>query len=59
MHVGQNSSALASVPAVIRDAVGNAAVHGFHDAVLALIALSIVGLLLAFLLKPVDNGENA
>jgi Major Facilitator Superfamily. len=55
MSIGQNSSALSSVPAVIRDAVGAAAAHGFHDAVLALIVLSVAGLILALFLKPAEE----
>lgn len=52
MHIGQNSTALASLPAAIRDQVGAAAIHGFHDTVWILVGLSLIGLFLAFFLKP-------
>ena len=53
MHVGQGASAASALPAAARDAVGVAVIHGFHDTILILVGLSILGIALAFLLK--DN----
>jgi hypothetical protein len=36
----------------MRDAVGTAAINGFHETVWILVGLSFIGLVLAFFLKP-------
>jgi EmrB/QacA subfamily drug resistance transporter len=53
LHVGQGTSAVSSLPDAVRDTVGTAVIHGFHDAMWILAGLSFVGLVLAFFLK--DN----
>ncbi|HUL61804.1 MAG TPA: DHA2 family efflux MFS transporter permease subunit [Methanocella sp.] len=53
MHIGQGASAISSLPGAVRDAVGTAVIHGFHDTVLILVGLSVLGLALALLLR--DN----
>jgi EmrB/QacA subfamily drug resistance transporter len=52
LHIGQSSSTLSTLPVAIRDAVGSAAINGFHETVYILVGLSLLGLVLAFFLKP-------
>ena len=56
MHIEQGASAISSLPAVVRDKVDMAIIHGFHDSILVLAGLSILGLALAIFLK--DNREK-
>ncbi len=51
IKLGQSSSALSSLPAMLRDKVMDAAIHGFHDTVLILLGISLLGLVMAFFLK--------
>lgn len=46
-----NSSSLSSFPSMIRSQLANAAVAGFHDTILLLVVVSLIGLFLALLLK--------
>jgi EmrB/QacA subfamily drug resistance transporter len=52
VHVGQSSTTLSTLPVAMRDAVGMAAINGFHETVWILVGLSLLGLVLAFFLKP-------
>jgi predicted dehydrogenase len=52
VHIGQSSTALSTLPATMRDTVGTAAINGFHETVWILVGLSLIGLVLAFFLKP-------
>jgi EmrB/QacA subfamily drug resistance transporter len=56
-NLGQsNSSAsLSSLPSVIRSQLANAAVSGFHDTVIILILVSLVGFVLAMFVRDVDR----
>jgi predicted MFS family arabinose efflux permease len=53
MHLGQGAAALSSLPAAVRDTMGMAVIHGFHDTVWILVGLSLAGMVMAFFLK--DN----
>jgi predicted MFS family arabinose efflux permease len=48
---GLGQTTAASLPPAIRSRLADAAVQGFHDTILALVALSLVGVLLALLLR--------
>jgi hypothetical protein len=58
IHFGQSSSSLSSMPAAIRDQVNAAAIHGFHDAVILLAGLALLGLLLSLFLKPARKNTS-
>ena len=58
VHIGQGATSLASLPAAIRDPISAAAIHGFHDAVLVLIALSFIGFALSLFIKPVAQKRS-
>ena len=52
IHIGGSGSSLSKLPAAMLDQVNTAVFHGFHDTVLVLAGLAVVGLLLALFLKP-------
>ena len=56
IHLGQGAASVSSLPAAVRETVGTAMIHGFHDTVLILVGLSVLGLALAFFLK--DNRDK-
>jgi len=62
IKLGQSSSVLSSLPAVVREKVMDAAIHGLHDTVLILLGISLLGLVMAFFLKdrsgePLETSE--
>ena len=55
IHIGGTSSALSQLPAAILDQINSAIFHSFHDTVLVLAGVALLGLLLSLFLKPTKN----
>ncbi len=53
LHISVNLSAASSaaLPPIVRAQLADAAIQGFHDTILALVALSLIGAMLALLLR--------
>ncbi|HEY3422799.1 MAG TPA: DHA2 family efflux MFS transporter permease subunit [Methanocellaceae archaeon] len=51
IHIGGSGSALSKLPAAMLDQINTAIFHGFHDTVLVLVGLALIGVLLSLFLK--------
>jgi EmrB/QacA subfamily drug resistance transporter len=56
IKLGQSSSVLTSLPSVVKDKVMSASINGFHDTVMVLVGIALVGLVMALFLK---NGPDS
>jgi hypothetical protein len=56
IKLGQSSSVLSSLPSVVKDKVMTASINGFHDTVMVLVGIALVGLVMALFLK---NGPDS